>query len=172
MIIYIDKFNKMGADPNNRPKISNYLGTCFTNIATNLANKYNFAGYSYKDEMISDAIFDCIRYLHKFDPNKTRNPFAYFTQICYYAFLRKIDSEKEYLYKKYKISIHSEIFGLLNDHQAGDDSNNLDDIGSSDNTKVNMYSFITDFEKRKEIKNQKREEAKNKEAPESELLDK
>lgn len=162
MVKYIDEFNATGADPKNRPKISRYLGKCFDDIARNLANKYNFARYPFKEEMISDGIFDCIRYLHKFDPNKTKNPFAYFTQICYYAFIRKIESEKEYLYKKYKVSIHSEIFGLLNDNQGVYDDSTIDDLGSSESTKENMYSFIDDFEKRKEVKKQKREESKKK----------
>ena len=80
-------------DPETR--IPEYLGACFIKIATRLATKGNFYGYTYKDEMISDGILDCVKAVNNFDPAKTQNPFGYFTQIIYYAFIRRIKEEKK-----------------------------------------------------------------------------
>ena len=78
-----------------KPKIPDYIGECFLKIANNLAKRPNFYSYTYKDEMISDAIENCLMYFENFDPEKSSNPFAYFTQICWYAFVRRIDKEKK-----------------------------------------------------------------------------
>ena len=85
------------------PRISNYLGECFLKIATHLSYKPNFVNYMFRDDMISDGIENCVQYIHNFDPNKSSNPFAYFTQIIHYAFLRRIQKEKKQLEIKTKI---------------------------------------------------------------------
>lgn len=77
------------------PQVSNYLGECILLIATRLSYKSNFINYSYREEMISDGIENCLRYIGNFDPAKSSNPFAYFTQVIYYAFLRRIAREKK-----------------------------------------------------------------------------
>tara|TARA_R110002012_G_scaffold204050_1_gene373597 strand:- start:3308 stop:3823 length:516 start_codon:yes stop_codon:yes gene_type:complete len=87
-----------------RPPINEYIGKCFLDIAQHLAQKPNFANYPYKDEMISDAVENCLLYAHNFNPEKSKNPFSYFTQITYYAFLRRIEKEKKQQYIKYKIT--------------------------------------------------------------------
>ena len=86
-----------------KPQISNYIGDCFLKIATHLSFKPNFVNYIFKDDMISDGIENCIQYIHNFDPKKSSNPFAYFTQIIHYAFLRRIQREKRQLDIKNKI---------------------------------------------------------------------
>ena len=86
-----------------KPRISNYLGECFLKIATHLSYKPNFVNYLFRDNMISDGIENCVQYIHNFDPNKSKNPFAYFTQIIHYAFLRRIQKEKKQLEIKTKI---------------------------------------------------------------------
>ena len=86
-----------------KPQIPNYLGECILKIATHLSYKPNFINYSYKDDMILDGIENCINYFDNFDPNKSSNPFAYFTQIIYYAFLRRIGKEKKQSYIKNKM---------------------------------------------------------------------
>ena len=80
-----------------------YLGGCFLKIATHLSYKPNFINYMYKDDMINDGIENCIQYVLNFNPEKSKNPFAYFTQIVYYAFLRRIAKEKRQLDIKDKI---------------------------------------------------------------------
>jgi hypothetical protein len=78
------------------PVVPNYIGACIQSIAYRLATKPNFSGYTFKEDMI--------RYIENFDPDKSSNPFAYFTQIIWYAFLRRIAKEKKHLYTKLKSS--------------------------------------------------------------------
>jgi hypothetical protein len=85
------------------PQIPDYIGSCILQIATKFASRPNFYGYSYKDEMIGDAIENCLQYVGNFDPEKSNNPFAYFTQICYFAFIRRIMREKKQSYIKHKL---------------------------------------------------------------------
>ena len=86
-----------------KPPITNYLGECFLKIATHLSYKPNFVNYMFREDMISDGIENCVQYIHNFDPEKSKNPFAYFTQIIHYAFLRRIQKEKKQLDIKTKI---------------------------------------------------------------------
>ncbi len=86
-----------------KPRITNYLGSSFLKIATQYSYKPNFVNYMYREEMISDGIENCVQYIHNFRPEKSNNPFAYFTQIIHYAFLRRIDKEKRQLQIKNKI---------------------------------------------------------------------
>ena len=108
-----------------RPRVTNYLGSCFLKIATHLSYKPNFVNYMFREDMICDGIENCVRYIHNFNPEKSKNPFAYFTQIIYYAFLRRISQEKKQLEIKNKIlekSNFDEVF----------DSNDLDASNYSD----------------------------------------
>ena len=86
-----------------KPRITNYLGECFLNIATHLSYKPNFVNYMFKDDMVCDGIENCVQYINNFNPEKSKNPFAYFTQIIHYAFLRRIQKEKKQLEIKTKI---------------------------------------------------------------------
>lgn len=104
------------------PQISKYLGECILKIAYNLASKGNFCGYSFKEEMISDGIENCMKYFDKFDPEKSSNPFSYYTQIIYFAYLRRIAKEKQQHILKHKI-IQS-VGGIVFDLQ---DHDNIDD---------------------------------------------
>jgi len=109
-----------------RPIIPRYIGECFLKIATHLSFKPNFVNYMFKDDMVSDGIENCVQYIHNFNPEKSQNPFAYFTQIIHYAFLRRIQREKRQLEIKNKNlekSGYSEVF---------DDNNTLDGSNYSD----------------------------------------
>jgi hypothetical protein len=86
-----------------KPVVSNYIGECILKIATHLSYKPNFINYSYREDMILDGVENCIQYIDNFDPTKSNNPFAYFTQIIYYAFLRRIAKEKKQSYIKGKL---------------------------------------------------------------------
>lgn len=111
-----------------KPKVSNYLGDCFLRISNHLAYKPNFVNYMFKDDMICDGIENCIQYIDNFDTNRT-NPFAYFTQIVYYAFLRRIAKEKRQLEIKSKIierSGFSEVFAA----DTSDLGNDFSDLNS------------------------------------------
>ena len=86
-----------------KPPIPRYIGECFLKIANHLSFKPNFVNYMFKEDMISDGIENCVQYIHNFGPEKSKNPFAYFTQIIHYAFLRRIQKEKKQLEIKTKI---------------------------------------------------------------------
>ena len=90
-------------DEENIPPVTNYIGECFLKIATHLSYRPNFINYTYRDEMISDGIENCLQYVKNFNPEKSKNPFAYFTQIIYYAFLRRIAKEKKQSHIKNKM---------------------------------------------------------------------
>ena len=91
------------------PKIPNYIGECFLMICNKLSTKPNFMGYSYRDDMIADAIENCVVAAHSFDPEKSSNTFAYFTQIAWNAFIRRIQKEKKQSYIKHKNFVNSNL---------------------------------------------------------------
>ena len=101
------------------PQVPNYIGECFIKIATHLSYKSNFINYTFKDDMISDGIENCLTAAAKFDPEKSSNPFAYYTQIIYFAFIRRIQKEKKQQATKYKIIENLDFDSLTED---GDDS--------------------------------------------------
>ena len=103
LIVYRAKVAKAADEGKPKPRITNYLGSCFLKIATHLSYKPNFVNYMFRDDMISDGIENCVQYIHNFNPEKSQNPFAYFTQIIHYAFLRRIQKEKKQLEIKNKI---------------------------------------------------------------------
>lgn len=98
-----------------KPPVSDYIATCFIMIAEHLAQRPNFINYPFKEDMIGDGIENCISYAHNFDPEKSQNPFSYFTQIIYYAFLRRIEREKKQSYIKYKCIQMNDVDGKFVD---------------------------------------------------------
>ena len=76
------------------PRIPKYIGKCFLDIAEHLSMRPNFSNYMFRQDMVCDAIENCCIYAHNFDPEKSKNPFSYFTQVCWYAFIRRIGKEK------------------------------------------------------------------------------
>tara|TARA_B100000287_G_scaffold160914_1_gene151801 strand:+ start:2558 stop:3097 length:540 start_codon:yes stop_codon:yes gene_type:complete len=93
---------------NPRPDIPEYIGECIWKIASRFATKPNWRN-AYTDDMVGDAVEECIKYLDRFNEKKSTNPFSYFTQVVYYSFLRRISKEKRYLYVKYKVIMNSEV---------------------------------------------------------------
>lgn len=135
MIKYINAYREAKAAGVEPPKASNYIGECIWLIANRLSTNRNFIGYTYRDEMIGDAIENCLRYLHNFDPDKSTNPFAYFTQIMYYAFLRRIEKEKKQSYIKYK-SMENSIA-----------MNTLVEMAPDDQSHFNAFVVTMDYDK-------------------------
>lgn len=86
------------------PQVPNYIGEALDLICNNLVKKGNFSGYTlqWKQEMVSDGLIDCISAVDNFKPEKTDNPFAYFTMIAWNAFIRRITKEKKQTYIKHK----------------------------------------------------------------------
>lgn len=117
------------------PTVTNYIGECFMNIAEHLSRKPNFASYSFREGMVSDGVENCLRYFRNFDETKSSNPFSYFTQIIYFAFLRRINNEKKELYIRYKAT---EQIGILDENELlGNDQGHM--------KQFEVYSNITDF---------------------------
>ena len=100
---YFIKVERAKLNDQPKPQIPRYIGECFLKIANHLSYKPNFVNYMFKDDMICDGIENCLQYIDNFDPSKSTNPFAYFTQIIYYAFLRRIQKEKKQLDIKNKL---------------------------------------------------------------------
>ena len=95
MVEYRKSVNRAKRKKQAKPPVTNYIGECFLKIANHLSYRPNFINYTYRDDMISDGIENCLQYLDNFNPDKSNNPFAYFTQIIYYAFVRRIQKEKK-----------------------------------------------------------------------------
>jgi len=103
LIVYRAKVANAKENDLPKPRITNYLGECFLKIATHLSYKPNFVNYMFREDMICDGIENCVQYIKNFDPEKSSNPFAYFTQIIHYAFLRRIQKEKRQMDIRAKI---------------------------------------------------------------------
>lgn len=117
------------------PRLPDYIGECFIKIAEGVSRRPNFINYSYKDEMVADAIENCIMYCQNFDPAKSKNAFSYFTTVIWYAFLRRIQREKKQLYIKYKAT---EQLGILDEFE-------LLELDEGQNRQFEMYDNISEF---------------------------
>jgi len=135
------------------PKISNYLCKCIMLIAENLSHTPKYANYPFRDEMVQDAIENCIMYFDNFNEKKYKNPFGYFTQISIYAFWRRITKEKKHLYTRYKVAQQS---GLMEEDLAEEIDN-----GMVVPTQLydNIQEFIKEFEK-KEVERKNKNKSK------------
>ena len=138
------------------PVIPDYAGECFLKIAERLSHRPNFINYAFREEMVSDGIENSVMYASNFNPEKSKNPFAYFTQIIYYAFLRRIEKEKKQLYIKYKTM---EEYSSLEDHVDMGEMSSEDSMavsaGASPLTadkRVSIQEFIHAFEEKKRAK--------------------
>ena len=154
MIEYKKEYNISIYNDKELPQISEYLGSVFLKIAQRLSFRPNFINYTFKNDMISDGIENCLHYIHNFNPDKSTNPFAYFTQIIYYAFIRRIQKEKKQLYIKYKTMQNIEQSIILDDGPG----NNVNDYRNSD-FKVVVDDFVDNFEKSKKKKIIKKSES-------------
>lgn len=138
------------------PRLPNYIGECIWKIATKLACKPCFMNYSYRDEMISDGIENCILYFNDYNPAIGKNPFAYFTQVIYYAFLRRINKEEKNRYIIYKNFQET----IINNGHAGQLVDGDDNHIVSVNLYDNINEFMDRFEKKERVKKEKRKTAK------------
>ena len=167
MVTYLEAVKESEESDSKRPRVPEYIGECLLKISTRLSTKPNFINYTYRDEMISDGIENCINYIGNFNPEKSSNPFAYFTQIIYYAFLRRIQREKKQLYIKHKSLERSVVF----DELATTDGNpEQGDQGAYINLNTDyMNDFVANFERKE---NEKKEARKKKKADELAGLEK
>lgn len=153
MIHYKNELKEAEEKNKTKPIVPRYIGESIILICNNLAKKPNFSGYTYKQEMISDGIIDCIAAVDNFNPDKTVNPFGYFTQIAWNAFIRRIDKEKKQTYIKHKnfenLYLSNGLFGGENDIQIGVNEYSAEVVKSYENklTKFKKESKISGVEK-------------------------
>lgn len=155
LVDYKNKCKEAEESGKDKPNLPNYIGECWMKIAEGLSHKPNFINYTYRDEMIADGIENCLMYFDNFNPDKSKNPFAYFTQIIYYAFLRRIQKEKKQLYVKYKAT---EQIGILDEFEM---------LESEDGTskQFEMYDNIAEFIENYEDARQAKKDAKSAKKP-------
>lgn len=122
-----------------KPPVPRYIGECMWSIAKGLAMRGNFSSYPFRDDMIMDGVENCLLYMHNFDPEKTSNPFGYFTKIIWYAFLRRIAKEKKQMYIRYKSS--SELLMMGQTYEGEDFSG----IAGAPNLEY-INEFVSDYE--------------------------
>ena len=152
MIEYKNQWQISKDNDEELPIISEYLGSVFLKIAKRLSFRPNFINYAFKNDMISDGIENCLHYIHNFNPDKSSNPFAYFTQIIYYAFIRRIQKEKKQLYIKYKSMQNYEISPEYVEYMNYDeDFKTTTDFKNSD-FRVVVDEFVHNFEETKKKK--------------------
>jgi len=138
IVEYKEKIALAAERGEDKPRITRYIGECFLKIATHLSFKPNFVNYMFKDDMVCDGIENCVQYINNFNPEKSKNPFAYFTQIIHYAFLRRIQKEKKQLEIKTKIierSGYEEV--MVVEEGAGGTSSDYNQIKDAVQTRMN-----------------------------------
>ena len=138
LIVYREKVQRAKDAGEPLPRITNYLGECFLKIATHLSYKPNFVNYMFREDMISDGIENCVQYIHNFNPEKSTNPFAYFTQIIHYAFLRRIQKEKKQMEIREKIIEKSGYDEVMHVDDDGGFSSDYNSIKEAVQTKMNQ----------------------------------
>ena len=133
------------------PPLPDYIGECFMKIAERLSFRPNFVNYAFREEMIADGIENCLQYCSNFDPEASKNPFSYFTQIIYYAFVRRIEKEKKQSYIKSKLAIKMMDEKRLAEFSEQDDDfakQHLETLIQTD--PENIVNFERQLEKRKQ----------------------
>lgn len=129
VVEYVKRANEEVAAGRDKPVISNYIAECFLKIAEGLSHKANFVRYTYREEMVMDAVENCLKAIENYNlETATRtgkpNAFAYFTQITWYAFLRRIEKEKKQQDVKLKFIAEAGIEHFLDtsQHDLQDDA--------------------------------------------------
>lgn len=126
-----------------KPQVTNEIGDYIVKICTNLSKKSNFAKKRYdgfRQEMIGDAIEQCIRYVDSFNPEKSNNPFSYFTQTAYYQYIDRIKIEDKETYLRYKSMMNSLVLSELSEQDVNENTEHI-----HDNLELPDISHITDF---------------------------
>jgi len=138
-----------------KPEVPEYIAECIIKIAEALSYKQNFLNYTFKEDMISDGIENCLTYVSNFDPIKYSNPFAYFTQIAYYAFVRRITREKKQYYIKYKLIENSGVMDNLVGYQEQDENEYM---LNSYKEYLRSHATYNDYYEKEQIKKQRRKQ--------------
>ena len=122
---YVRTLNEARKNNDPHPVVPNYIATCFLKICEGLSHKPNFIRYTYREEMVMDAVENCLKAIENYDIDAaTRsgrpNAFSYFTQIAWYAFLRRIAKEKKQFDIKVKFMAEADFSDLVDTHEHAD----------------------------------------------------
>ena len=165
VVDYVTLANKAKEEEKPIPIVTDYIATCFIKIAEGLSHRPNFIRYTYRDEMVMDGVENCLRAINNYKiETATRtgkpNAFSYFTQICYFAFIRRIQKEKKQLYIKYKTMESSPSLSENVEVSANDGDKGYNQETMNTDQKANMYNFIKNFEDAKKAKSVAKKPAK------------
>jgi hypothetical protein len=143
LVAYRDECTKATQKGRKSPQIPDFIGECFLKIATHLSYKPNFVNYTFREDMISDGVENCLVYMHNFNPDKSKNPFGYFTSVIFYAFVRRIQRERKHTYLRYKLIEQAVIEGDTQTTHAGGGQYHVDSAMLSFD---NVQDFIQRFD--------------------------
>lgn len=155
MVTFIEGVNKakdQGLDREHWPEVPRYVAVAIKNIAEKLSTKANFMGYSYREEMIGDGIENVLKYIHNFNPEKSNNPFGYFTTIISFAFIRRIKAEKKQQYIKYKSTLDH----TMNDSLTSEFNTSRKVDHFYDSNEEKYTEFVKNFEKSNKVETVKK----------------
>ena len=165
VVDYVKTVNAAKEKEEPLPIVTDYIAMCFLKIAENLSHKSNFIRYTYREEMVMDAVENCLRAVENYNINATTrtgkpNAFAYFTQIIWYAFLRRIQKEKKQQDIKHKYMSQSgvEAFIMLDDDKGGlAVASHFVDVLKDRIEKVKIYDKeIKEYTKKEKVKRKTR----------------
>lgn len=136
----VSKAKKEGVQ---KPQLTKYLGECLLKIASKMSESSHFRNYPFREDMIMDGVENCVQYFDNFDPAKSKNPFAYYSQICYFSFLRKIGKERDYLYNSYQLGKNAKFVAV--DPFVGKDDTFEPEYETKPDTTM-MQDFVEKYE--------------------------
>ena len=163
VVEYVKTVNEAKSSNKTLPKVPDYIAQCFLSIAEGLSHKSNFIRYTYREEMVMDAVENCLKAIENYSieaATRTGKPnaFAYFTQITWYAFLRRIAKEKKQQDIKLKYLTRSGIEQFVDGDLSDDYTMNV--VGSFVDTLRDRIDKVREFDT--EVKAYAKEEKQRK----------
>ena len=167
VVDYVNLVKKAKLDNTEIPRITEYIGRCFLRIAEGLSHKPNFIHYTYREEMVMDGVENCIKAIMNYNieaATRTGSPnaFAYFTQINYYAFIRRIMKEKKQQEIKFRYIEYAGIKDFMSESQNGSDFTYGIETGFIDVLKDRIEKVKTSDKVIKEFKKKDKNDKKDK----------
>lgn len=139
-----------------RPQFNDTIARAILEVPRNLIKRNNYNGYMFKEEMIEDAIENCVRYAHNYDPNKFENPFGYLTKMVDQSFKKRILLEKTQHY--YKLKLFDKAGGFNAYNEDGVDHSEVQHFNETMDMYRDHLAYIEDFERKHEEKKQRAKE--------------
>ncbi len=161
MIEYRASVLKAIDDGKPRPPPTKYIAECAMKIVDGLASKKNFKNYSFIEEMKGDALENVMMYIHNFDPEKSKLPFAYITRIVEFAFIRRINTERHQQYITHKSAMNHVLADQLSPNLI---------LGGNHELYDNLQEFISDYEAKRNLNRDKKKVQRKRTVKTSEVI--